>query len=157
DVVAKKQFSRDLTSDEWASSDLSYTPDDTVPTVRKPTGSLTGLTGRFSKPPTGSLPSEPAVNTTIPGPKRGLTGSLTPIPEPTPQPEPISADELPDFMQEMNAPAPEAEAAPETASPVYTGDLPDLADLVPDSAAPAEDLPFRRERTIEPEDNDPLA
>jgi len=29
--------------------------------------------------------------------------------------------------------------------------------LVPESDAPAEDLPFRRERTIESDDNDPLA
>ncbi len=159
DVVANLDFRRELTSAQWGdtSGDLPYLGDDSSPTIPKPTGPLTGLAGRFSKPQTGGLPSEPAAKSNIPGPKRGLTGRLTPIPEQTPQPEPIDSDVFPSFMQDIVPPPSEAASVPDVTSTTYTGDLPDLADLVPQSAPPAEDLPFRRERVVQPEENDPLA
>ncbi len=154
DTLARQSFGGDLTSAEWgdSSTDLPYVADDTSPTVWKPTGQLSGLAGRFNKPATGGLPSEPAPQSNIPGPKRGLTGRFAPVPEQTPQPEPITPDLFASFMDDVVPPEPVDEAPT-----VYTGDLPDLASLVPDSAPPAEDLPFRRERVSQPDDNDPLA
>ncbi len=148
DVIAKQSFDVPLTSADWAttSNDTPYV--DNEPTVRKSTGGLTGLSGRLNKPPTGSLPS-------VPGPKRGLTGHLTPIPEQMPQPEPTPSDELPTFIQDV-VPSSDEVAAPPQTTTSYTSDLPDLESLVP-GTPDSEDLPFRRERTIQPEDNDPLA
>ncbi|MEP6986076.1 MAG: tetratricopeptide repeat protein, partial [Chloroflexota bacterium] len=160
ETMARQSFGGSLTSADWGdtSNDLPYIADDTSPTIRKPTGPLTGLAGRLNKQQSGPLPSEPAAKPNVPAPKRGLTGRLTPLPEQTPQPEPVSPDLFQSFMDDVDE-QPTLVSAPEAAAAVYTGDLPDLASLVPDtdSAPPTEELPFRRERVIQPEENDPLA
>jgi len=154
DVMARQSFDVPLTSADWASTsdDLPSVIDDSLPTVRKPTG----LTGRLGKLGTGSLPADAPAKPNVPGAKRGLTGRLTPLPEQTPPPEPISTDFFSSFMDEVDTTATPVDTSPDQTGSIYTGDLPDLSSLVPDSA-PDEDLPFRRERTTQPEDNDPLA
>ncbi len=158
DVLAKQSFDVPLTSADWAttSDDLPSVADDSSPTVRKPTGSLTGLAGRFGKTSTGSLPTDAPAQSSVPGARRGLTGRLTPLPEEIPAPEPLSTDFFSSFMDEVDAAPTDVVNSPDQTGNIYTSDLPDLEDLLP-NATPAEDLPFRRERTSQPEDNDPLA
>ncbi len=160
DMLAKQSFDVPLTSADWAttSNDLPSVADDSSPTIRKPTGPLTGLAGRFGKTPTGTLPSDAPAKSNVPGSKRGLTGRLTPLPEQTPQPEPITPDFFASFMEDVDSASTDVVDASDETATLYTSDLPDLASLLPESA-PAEDLPFRRERsvTIQPESNDPLA
>ncbi|MCC6895131.1 MAG: tetratricopeptide repeat protein, partial [Anaerolineae bacterium] len=147
DVVATENFKTNLTAEEWGDVDPRFLDD--APTVRKSTGGLSGLTGRIEKPATGSLGTAP---TSVPGAKRGLTGRLTPLPEQMPAPEP-----MPSFMDEILASTPD-QLAPTDDEPTFTGELPDLASLVPPAEIPDEELPFRRERTIQSDaDSDPLA
>ena len=162
DIVAKQEFRGPLTSADWGdgTDDLPSFTDDSSPTIPKATGPLSGLAGRFNKPPTGSLSNPtPPPKTSVPGAKRGLTGMLTPLPEQTPQPEPVTSDSLPSFMQNLGLTADQMNASPDLdqTGTIYTSDLPDLSSLVPDAAQPEEDLPFRRERSVQPENNDPLA
>ncbi len=159
DMLAKQSFDVPLTSADWAntSDDLPAVADDSSPTIRKPTGPLTGLAGRFGKTSTGSLPTDAPPKSNVPGAKRGLTGRLTPLPEEMPEPEPISTDFFSSFMDEVDAASTDDVTSLDQTGNIYTSDLPDLEDLLPDATLAEEDLPFRRERTTQPEDNDPLA
>ncbi len=158
DIMAKQSFDVPLTSEDWGNipNDLPSVTDDSSPTIRKPTGSLTGLSERFGKTDTGSLPTDAAPKSNVPGAKRGLTGRLTPPPQEIPEPEPISTDFFSSFMDDVDAASTEEVASPDETGNIYTGDLPDLASLVPEDS-PDEDLPFRRERAVQADDNDPLA
>lgn len=162
DILAGEGLRRSRTTEQDMFGELGE-PDalfdeQTQPPPGEMTSPRAGLTDRLVRPQTGSLPAERPV----PGPRKGLTGRLTPPPE-----EPLKTEPTPSFMADLmpaESVAPSQEelpqwldaSAPDIAADIGStaqADLPDWMQANPE----ADDLPFRRQRSAEPDHEDPLA